>query len=626
MGLCRALSRPNLVSPVFPVKRNQEIEAFSTESEQPALGYDARHMSTSTKQHNDSGPTKSSEAPSGGGGRHFIRQIIDEHIEAGKWGAAGDGTVVKTRFPPEPNGYLHIGHAKAICINFGLAQEYGGSCNLRFDDTNPSKEDQEYVDAIIEDIRWLGFEWEGEPKFASDYFGKMHAWAVELIGKGLAYVDDQTPDEIRATRGTLKEPGSASPFRDRPVEESLDLFARMTAGEFDEGSRVLRAKIDMASPNLNLRDPIMYRVLHASHHRTGDTWHVYPMYDWAHGLEDSIEGITHSLCTLEFENHRPLYDWFIENLEGVHHPQQIEFARLNFTYTIMSKRKLLTLVKDGHVNGWDDPRMATLSGYRRRGYPAKAIRNLCEDVGLSKTNSLIDLVRLENSARDVLNKTALRRMAVLDPLKVVITNYAEGQTEQMDAVNNPEDESAGTRKVPFSREIYIERADFMEDAPKKFFRLAPDKEVRLRSAYWIKCTEVIKDADGTITELRATYDPETRGGGNPPDGRKVKGTLHWVSAAHAIDAEVRLYDRLFSVERPEKDKDGKVFTDHINPDSLTTITNAKLEPTLADANVADVVQFERLGYFCKDRDSTDAMPVFSRTVTLKDSWAKQAKK
>ncbi len=546
---------------------------------------------------------------------HFIRTIIEEDVQNNK----NDGRV-HTRFPPEPNGYLHIGHAKSICLNFGLAQDFNGKCNLRFDDTNPTKEEQEYVDSIIEDVHWLGYDWEDRLFYASDHFDTLYEWAVELIKKGLAYVDDQSAEEIRATRGTLKEPGSNSPYRERSVEENLDLFERMRAGEFKDGEKVLRAKIDMASPNLNMRDPVMYRILHERHHRTGDKWCIYPMYDWAHGQCDSIEGITHSICTLEFEAHRPLYDWFLDQL-GVHHPQQIEFARLELTYTILSKRKLLQLVNEGHVSGWDDPRMPTLSGMRRRGYTPAAIRNFCDRIGVAKSNSVVDVAMLEHAVREDLNKTAQRVMAVLDPLRVVIENYPEGQTEEVEATNNPEDESMGKRKLPFSRVVYVERSDFREEAPKKWFRLAPGKEVRLKYAYYITCREVVRDASGEVVELRCTYDPESRGGWTT-DGRKVRGTLHWVSAEHAIEAEVRLYDRLFTVPEPDADKD-KPFTDYLNPHSLDILNSCKLEPSLARAKPGERYQFERQGYFCVDsKDSRAGKPVFNRTVPLRDSWAK----
>ena len=545
----------------------------------------------------------------------FVRQLVVEDVKANK----NAGQVV-TRFPPEPNGYLHIGHAKAICLDFGIAQEFGGRCHLRFDDTNPTKEEQRYIDAIKADIRWLGFDWNEHEYHASDYYQQLYDWAVKLITDTKAYVDDLTAEQIREYRGTLTEPGRESPVRNRGVKENLDLFERMKQGKFPDGSHVLRAKIDMTSPNLNMRDPVLYRILHATHPRTGDEWCIYPMYDWAHGQSDSIEGITHSICTLEFEGHRPLYDWLIEQL-GIHHPQQIEFARLNLTYVVMSKRKLLELVDEEHVNGWDDPRMPTLCGLRRRGYTPQAIHTLCAKVGVTKFNSLTDTALLEHALRDDLNKRSPRVMGVLNPLRVVIENYPENETEELDAINNPEDESAGTRKVPFSRVIYIERDDFREDAPRKFFRLALGKEVRLRYAYFIACTHVIKDDTGQITELRCTYDPATRGG-NAPDGRKVKGTLHWVSAQHALSAEVRLYDRLFSVPNPTGDKSGKDYRDFLNPDSLEVLADCKVEPSLAQANAGDRFQFERLGYFCVDPDSTDDQLVFNRTVTLRDSWAK----
>ncbi len=549
----------------------------------------------------------------------FVRTIVSEDNKSGKWDQR-----VHTRFPPEPNGYLHIGHAKSICLNFGIASEFGGKCNLRFDDTNPSKEDQEYVDSIEADVRWLGWDWEDRLLFASDYFQQMYDWALELIKKGKAYACDLTAEETREYRGTLKAPGQNSPYRDRSVDENLDLFARMKAGEFPDGSKTLKAKIDMASPNVNLRDPVMYRIVHASHHRQGDDWNIYPMYDWAHGLEDSIEGITHSICTLEFENHRPLYDWFLNELE-LHHPQQIEFARLNLTYTVMSKRKLLRLVQENHVSGWDDPRMPTISGLRRRGYSPASIQNFCKTIGVNKFNSTVDFALLEHCLRQDLNKTSPRVMAVLDPLKVVITNYPEDQTDELDAINNPEDPSAGTRKVPFSRELYIERGDFMEDPPKKFFRLGPGREVRLRYAYLITCTECVKDEQGHITELHCTYDPATRGG-NAPDGRRVKGTLHWVSADHALDAEVRLYEHLFTQENPDKTEEGQDFTANLNQESLKTTQHCKVEPFLADTHPLDRYQFERIGYFCTDPDSSDNTLVFNRTVGLRDTWAKMQKK
>ncbi len=548
---------------------------------------------------------------------NFVHEIIEEDLRTGRYDR------VYTRFPPEPNGYLHIGHAKSIVLNFGTAQKYGGKCNLRFDDTNPTKEEEEYVQSIMEDVRWLGYQWD-ELRFASDYFEQLYQWAVQLIKDGKAYVDDLSPEEIRAYRGTLTKPGKNSPYRDRSVEENLDLFERMKNGEFPNGSKVLRAKIDMASPNINLRDPVMYRILHASHHRTGDAWCIYPMYDWAHGQSDSIEGITHSICTLEFENHRPLYNWYLENL-GIFHPRQIEFARLNLTYTVLSKRRLIQLVKEGHVKGWDDPRMPTLSGLRRRGYTPEATRNFCEAIGVAKNDSVVDVALLEYHVRQDLNKRAPRRMAVLDPVKVVITNYPEGQVEWLEAVNNPEDENAGTRKVPFSRELYIERADFREEAPRKYHRLAPGREVRLRYGYFIKYQEVVKDAAGDIVEIHCTYDPETRGG-YAPDGRKVRGTIHWVSAQHAIEAEVRLYDRLFTVPNPLDAEEGKTYLDYLNPDSLHVLTGCKLEPSLSKAAPGERFQFERKGYFIVDPDSTPEHPVFNRTVTLRDTWAKLEKK
>uniref|UniRef100_Q01WJ7 Glutamine--tRNA ligase n=1 Tax=Solibacter usitatus (strain Ellin6076) TaxID=234267 RepID=Q01WJ7_SOLUE len=553
------------------------------------------------------------------GPSNFIRDIILDDLNTNKYQGR-----VHTRFPPEPNGYLHIGHAKSICLNFGLAAEFGGKTNLRFDDTNPSKEETEYVDSIIDSVRWLGFDWEDRLFYASDYFHQLYDWALQMIREGKAFVCDLTADEIRQYRGTPTEPGKESPYRNRSVEENLDLFARMKAGEFPDGSRTLRAKIDMASPNFNLRDPIMYRIVHAEHHRTGNEWCIYPMYDYAHGQSDSIERITHSICTLEFEDHRPLYDWYIEAL-GIYHPQQIEFDRLNITYTLLSKRKLLQLVQDGHVSGWDDPRMPTLVGIRRRGYTPEAMRNFCAAIGLSKTNGIIELGRLEYFVREDLNKRAQRVMAVLRPLKVVIDNYPEGQVEEMEAVNNPEDASAGTRKVPFSRELYIEQDDFREDPPKEFFRLAPGREVRLRYGYFIKCTGVVKNAAGEITEVHCTYDPETRGG-NAPDGRKVKATIHWVSAAQAVSGEVRMYDTLFLKEDPNQVAEGQDFTANLNPKSLEIIRDAKLEPSLANAAPGTRLQFERLGYFCVDSDSTPGNPVFNRTVALKDTWAKIEKR
>ena len=546
---------------------------------------------------------------------NFIQKIIDNDNASGKW-----DTRVHTRFPPEPNGYLHIGHAKSICLNFGLAEKNNGKCNLRFDDTNPVKEEEEFVQSIIEDVQWLGFSWEDRLFYASDYFNQMYEYAVQLIRDGKAFVCDQTADEIKDCRGSLTKPGQESPYRSRSVDENLDLFQRMKDGEFDNGVKTLRAKIDMSHSNLNMRDPVIYRILHASHHRTGDTWCVYPMYDWAHGLEDSIERITHSICTLEFEDHRPLYDWYLDQL-GVYHPQQIEFARLNLNFTVVSKRKLKQLVEENHVDGWDDPRMPTLSGLRRRGFTPESIRNFAEDVGITKRDSVIDVVRLENSLREELNKKAPRVLGVLNPLKVVITNYPEDKTEMLEAINNPEDSEAGTRELPFSKELYIEQADFMEDPPKKFFRLGPGREVRLRYAYFVTCTHVIKDESGKVIEIHCTYDPETRGG-NSPDGRKVKGTLHWVSVSHAIEAEVRLYDRLFLKEYPE---DGGSFLDDLNPDSCKIHTNAKLEPCLANPkNIT--YQFERMGYFKKDeKNSTDKKNVFIRSVSLRDSWARLMK-
>lgn len=549
----------------------------------------------------------------------FVRQIVETDNQTGKWGGN-----VKTRFPPEPNGYLHIGHAKSICLNFGIARQYGGTCNLRFDDTNPEKEDTEYVESIQEDIRWLGFDWDDRLYFASDYFEQLYQWAEQLIQDGKAYVCSLPLDEIRAGRGTPSEPGTASPYRGRSTEENLDLFRRMRAGEFDEGQHVLRAKIDMAHKVMLLRDPIMYRIRKVSHHRTGDQWCIYPTYDFTHGQSDSIEGITHSICTLEFENRRPLYDWYCENL-GIHHPQQIEFNRLNLTYTLMSKRRLLELVQEGFVDGWDDPRMPTISGLRRRGYTPESIRRLCEKVGVTKHNAVTDMVVLENQIREELNRTADRKMVVLDPLKVVITNYPEGAEEQLDAVNNPEDEPAGTRQLPFGRELFIEREDFMEDPPRKFFRLGPGREVRLRWAYFLKCESVVKDNAGQITEIHCTYDPETKGG-NAPDGRKVKATLHWVSAKHAVDTTVRLYDHLFVKENPDEvDSDELDWKSNLNPDSLQVI-RAKAEPSLLDAAEGYRCQFERKGYFIVDRDSTDEERIFNRIVTLKDNWAKAKKK
>jgi glutaminyl-tRNA synthetase len=545
-------------------------------------------------------------------GQDFIRDIVEADLQSGR-----HKTVV-TRFPPEPNGYLHIGHAKSICLNFGIAQEFGGRCHLRFDDTNPTKEEQEYIDAIERDVRWLGFDWGKHLYHASDYFETLYGWGEHLIEAGKAYVDDQSQEEMRANRGTLTKPGRNSPFRDRSVGENLDLFRRMRAGEFPNGTRVLRAKIDMASGNINMRDPVLYRILHATHPRTGDTWCIYPSYDFAHGQSDAIEHITHSICTLEFEDHRPLYDWFIDNLPVPSKPHQYEFARLNMTYTVLSKRVLTLLVRDGHVSGWDDPRMPTIAGLRRRGVPPAAIRDFVKRVGVAKANSTVDYGMLEFSVREALNKTALRRMAVLRPLKLTIENYPEGQVEELEAVNNPEDASVGTRRIRFSRELWIERDDFMENPPKKFFRLSPGKEVRLRYAYFVTCREVVRNAAGEAVELRCTYDPATRGGNTPPDGRKVQATLHWVSAADAVDAEVRLYDQLFAKPEP----DAANFAADLNPNSLEVLTGCKLEPALAAGNSPEPVQFERQGYFCRDRYSTPGHPVFNRTVGLRDTWAK----
>jgi glutaminyl-tRNA synthetase len=551
----------------------------------------------------------------GAGALDFIREIVADDVAAGK-----NGSRVATRFPPEPNGYLHIGHAKSICLNFGVAQEFGGTCNLRFDDTNPEKEEVEYVESIKADVRWLGFDWDDRLFYASDYFEQLYGYAVHLIEHGKAYVDSQSADEIRKNRGTLTEPGVESPFRNRSAEENLDLFTRMRAGEFADGAHVLRAKIDMASPNINLRDPVLYRIRRAHHHRTGDAWCIYPMYDFAHSPSDAIEHITHSLCTLEFEDHRPLYDWLIENLPVPARPRQIEFARLNLTDTVMSKRRLLELVQEGHVSGWDDPRMPTLVGMRRRGYTPEAIRAFCDRIGVAKRENVVDVAQLEHAVREDLNRRAPRIMGVLRPLKVVIENFPEGRVEEMDVVNNPEDPSAGTRKVPFGRVLYIEHDDFREDPPKKFFRLAPGREVRLRNAYFITCTSVLKDASGQIVELRCTYDPATRGG-DPSDGRKVKATLHWVSAAHAVTAEVRLYDRLFNAEMPGGGGD---YRKDLNPASLEVVRDARIEPGVAGAAPGTRYQFERLGYFCVDPDSRDGPLVFNRTVTLKDTWAKIA--
>ena len=572
-------------------------------------------MSTSTSD----GEAATTATESAARPSNFVRDIVLEDLKTNKYQGR-----VHTRFPPEPNGYLHIGHAKSICLNFGLAAEFGGKTNLRFDDTNPEKEEQEYVDSIIADARWLGADWGDRMYYASDYFDQLHGWAVQLIKDGKAYVDDLNAEEVRRYRGSLTEPGKESPYRNRSVEENLDLFERMRQGEFPDGSRTLRAKIDMASPNLNMRDPVMYRILHASHHRTGDKWCIYPMYDFAHGQSDSLEQITHSICTLEFEDHRPLYNWFIQQL-GIFPSQQIEFDRLNLTYTLLSKRKLLQLVNEGRVRGWDDPRMPTISGIRRRGYTPEAIRNFCAAIGVSKTNGIIDLAMLEHFVREDLNKRALRAMAVLRPLKVVIDNYPEGQVDELDVVNNPEDASAGTRKVPFSRVLYIEQDDFREDPPKKFFRLTPGQEVRLRGGYFITCKSVAKNDQGEVVEVHCTYDPETRSG-NAPDNRKVKATIHWVSAQHAIDAEVRLYENLFSKEDPGDVAEGQDFTANLNPNSLEVITHAKLEPSLASAKPGDRYQFERLGYFCSDLDSKPAALVFNRTVPLRDTWAKIEKR
>ena len=547
-------------------------------------------------------------------GQDFIRDIIRADLDSGRRSG------VVTRFPPEPNGYLHIGHAKSICLNFGVAAEFGGRCHLRFDDTNPAREEQEYIDAIKRDVRWLGFDWGDSLFHASDYFEQLYDWAVHLIRMGKAYVDDQSQEAMRATRGTLTEAGTDSPFRDRGVAENLDLLARMRAGEFPNGARVLRAKIDMAAGNINLRDPVLYRILHATHPRTGDAWCIYPSYDFAHGQSDAIEGITHSLCTLEFEDHRPLYDWFLDNLPVPSRPRQYEFARLNLSYTVLSKRVLTQLVRDRHVSGWDDPRMPTLAGLRRRGVPPAAIRDFVKRIGVARADSLVDVAMLEASIREELNRTALRRMAVLRPLKVVIENYPEGQTEELDAVNNPEDSAAGARPVRFSREIYVEREDFIEDPPKKFFRLSPGAEVRLRYAYFVTCREVVKDAGGEVVELRCTYDPETRGGNTPPDGRKVKATLHWVSAADSVPAEVRLYNPLFTSPTPDVGN----FAGALNPDSVEVLTGCRLEPAILGGNDEAPIQFERLGYFCRDGDSSPGRPVFNRTVGLRDSWAKQA--
>jgi glutaminyl-tRNA synthetase len=556
----------------------------------------------------------STESAESGGRSNFIRDIIIQDLKAGKHGGR-----VQTRFPPEPNGYLHIGHAKAICLDFGLAAEFGGKCNLRFDDTNPSKEETEYVESIKEDVQWLGFKWD-QLLYASDYFQQLYEWAVQLIKAGKAYVCDLSADEVRQYRGTLTEPGKDSPYRNRSIEENLNLFERMKNGEFPDGSRTLRAKIDMASPNLNMRDPVMYRILHMAHHRTGNQWCIYPMYDYAHGQSDSIEQVTHSICTLEFDDHRPLYNWFIEQL-GIFPSRQYEFDRLSITYTVMSKRKLLRLAQEGHVNGWDDPRMPTLSGMRRRGYTPEAIRNFCANVGVSRTNGITQLSHLEYFLREDLNKHAARVMAVLHPLRVVIDNYPDDLVEEMDAINNPEDPGAGTRKVPFSKVLYIEQDDFREDPPKQYYRLAPGREVRLRYGYLITCQSVVKDADGNVVELHCTYDPETRGG-NTPDGRKVKSTIHWVSAANAVDAEVRLYDNLFTKENPNEVEEGQDFTSNLNPNSLEALAGCKVEPSLRDAAPGARYQFERMGYFCVDPDSAPGQPVFNRTIGLRDTWAK----
>jgi glutaminyl-tRNA synthetase len=556
-------------------------------------------------------PASSEQAP-----LDFIREIIADDVRTGKHAGR-----VATRFPPEPNGYLHIGHAKSICLNFGVAQEFGGTCNLRFDDTNPTKEDVEYVDSIIDSVHWLGFDWDGRLYHASDYFDTIYEYTLQLIKDGKAYVDDLTADEIREHRGTLTEPGRESPWRNRSVTENLELFERMKAGEFADGEKVLRAKIDMASPNFNLRDPVLYRIRHAPHHRTGDKWCIYPMYDNTHAISDALEGITHSLCTLEFEDHRPLYDWVIENCPVPSRPRQIEFARLNLTYTVMSKRKLLDLVQQGDVAGWDDPRMPTIVGLRRRGYTPESIRDFATRVGVAKRENLVDVELLEDSAREDLNRRAPRALAVLRPLRAVIENYPEGQVEAVELVNNPEDPSSGTRRVPFSRVLYIEQDDFREEPPPKFYRLAPGREVRLRGAYFLKCTGVVKDERGTITELRCTYDPATRSG-SAPEGRKVKATIHWVSAAHALDVEVRLYDRLFTVPNPADDKDGRDYKEFLNPDSLEVLTGCRVEPSLATAKAGDRLQFERLGYFVVDPDSSPGHLVFNRTVTLRDTWAR----
>jgi glutaminyl-tRNA synthetase len=549
---------------------------------------------------------------------NFIKEAIEEDLKSGRFAS------VHTRFPPEPNGYLHIGHAKAICIDFGMAETFGGKTNLRYDDTNPVKEDTEYVDAIKEDIHWLGFDWEDREFYASDYFDQLYQWAEQLILQGDAYVDDLSPDEIREYRGTLTEPGKNSPYRDRSVEENLDLFRRMKNGEFPDGSRVLRAKIDMSSGNINMRDPVMYRILHATHHRTGDKWCIYPMYDFAHGQSDSIEGITHSLCDLAYEAHRPLYNWFVEKL-GIFHPRQIEFSRLNISYTILSKRFLKMMVDENHVNGWDDPRMPTLCGMRRRGFTAEAVRDFIDKVGVAKNESIVDVSLLEHCVRENLNLTANRVMAVLNPLKLVIDNYPEDLVEELEAINNPEDESAGIRLIPFSKVLYIEKEDFMEDPPKKYFRLSPGNEVRLRYGYYVKCTDFVKDENGEVIEVHCTYDPETRGGYSP-DGRKVKGTIHWLSSKHALDAEIRLYDRLFNKPDPDNTEEGKTFLDYLNPDSLSVLYNCKVEHSLINAEPGDRYQFERQGYFCIDLDSRPNQLIINRSVSLRDSWAKISQK
>ena len=543
--------------------------------------------------------------------RHFIQQVIDQDNLTGKF-----KNKVHTRFPPEPNGYLHIGHAKSICLNFSIAYEYNGECNLRFDDTNPVAEEDEFVQSIKEDVEWLGYDWGKNLCFASDYFNQMYEYAIQLINSGKAFVCDLTFEEVRKNRGTLKESGKDSPYRNRTIEENLDLFKRMKNGEFADGSKTLRAKIDMSHSNINMRDPVIYRILHSYHHRTKDKWCIYPMYDWAHGLEDSIEGITHSLCSLEFEDHRPIYDWYLDQL-NVYHPQQIEFARLNLSYTVLSKRMLKILVNDNYVSGWDDPRMPTISGFRRRGYTPDAIRLFMDEIGVAKRNNVMDIAKLESTLREDLNKRSQRRMAVLNPIKVIITNYSDDEEELLDAINNPEDDSAGKRKIPFSKTIYIEQDDFMENPPKKFFRLGPGREVRLRYAYYITCQNVVKDEKGNVIEIHCTYDPKTKGG-QSSDGRKVKGTIHWVSSKHAVNAEVRLYDRLFNIPAPSIEKD---FKKALNPDSLTTLENCKLEPDLQNASIGESYQFERLGYFCKDQDSKEK-PIFNRTVPLRDSWAK----